>query len=214
MLSAEGSYTIAYPLSMIAAARNRPDLAAMALAQLQVRRERLWHDGALWLRRYDDERRTFRGWARGTAWYLLGASRSITPLRRYVKTDAVEADLRRAADWLLPLQRPDGLWSCFVEDPHTPADTSGSAGIAAALAHGARLGVLSPAAGAAARRALAALYLRLTPDGLLDGAAQSNRGGEQLQRSDYRVLSQMGMGLLAQLIAECDDAPLPTAQAP
>jgi hypothetical protein len=36
---------------------------------------------------------------------------------------------------------------------------------------------------------------------MLRGVSQSNRGGEQLQRSDYRVIFPMGMGLLAQAIA-------------
>lgn len=44
----------------------------------------------------------------------------------------------------------------------------------------------------------------LTPDGMLTGVAQSNRGGISLQQSDYRVISQMGMGLMAQLAAALD----------
>lgn len=203
-LSAEGSYTIAYPLAVLADVRSDPELARVAHRQLELRAERLWHDGAIWLRRDDANRRTFRGWSRGVAWHLLGVARSIVPLRRHTDTSELEADLRRAAAWLLPLQRSDGLWPCFVEDAATPPDTSGSAGIAAALACGARNGVLARSSADAARRSLAAVQAHLTPDGLLDGVAQSNRGGEALQRSDYRVLSQMGMGLLAQLIAECE----------
>jgi len=206
-LSAEGSITIAYPLAVIADVRGDAALAKVAHRQLQLRNERLWHDGAIWLRRMDNNERTFRGWSRGVTWHVLGVARSIEPLRKHVDTSDLEIELRRAAAWLLPLQRPDGLWSCFVEDATTGPDTSGSAGIATALAHGVRLGILPPEAGEAARRALATLTTHLTPDGLLDGVAQSNRGGEALQRSDYRVLAQMGMGLLAQLIAEVGEVP-------
>lgn len=203
-LSAEGSYTIAYPLAVIAAARRNAALADLARTQLRLRNERLWHDGAVWLRRTDKNTHTFRGWARGVAWHALGTARSIEPLRAMGDAAVAEAELRRLAAWVLPLQRVDGLWACFLEDPAAAVpDSSGSAGIAAALALGARLGVLEPAAAVAARRALAGVRRHLTPDGLLGGAAQSNRGGEELQRSDYRVLSQMGMGLLAQLEAEC-----------
>jgi len=210
-LSAEGSYTIAYPLAVVAAARRDAALADLARTQLRLRNERLWHDGAVWLRRTDKNTHTFRGWARGVAWHALGTARSIEPLRAMGDAAVAEAELRRLAAWVLPLQRVDGLWACFLEDPATAVpDSSGSAGIAAALALGARLGVLEPAAAAAARRALAGGRRHLTPDGLLGGAAQSNRGGEELQRSDYRVLSQMGMGLLAQLEAEC--AALPSAR--
>lgn len=202
-LSAEGSYTIAYPLAVIAAQRRDAALADLARTQLRLRNERLWRDGALWLRRSDSNTHTFRGWARGVAWHALGVARSIDPLRQSGDAAVAEAELRRIAAWVLPLQRPDGLWSCFVEDPATAVpDSSGSAGIAAALACGARLGVLDASAAAAARRALTGVRAHLTPDGLLGGVAQSNRGGEALQRSDYRVLAQMGMGLLAQLDAE------------
>lgn len=202
-LSAEGTYTLGHPLAVMAAVRWEPELAVLARAQLRLRAERLWHDGALWLRRMDDNRRTFRGWARGVAWHALGVARSIEPLRVQGATAAEDAELRRIAAWVLPLQRADGLWACFLEEREQGRpDTSGSAGIAAALAAGARLGVLGPEAGTAARRTLAGLEPHLTPDGLLGGAAQSNRGGEDLQRGDYRVISQMGMGLMAQLLAE------------
>ncbi len=206
-LSAEGSYTIGYPLAVIADVRDERPLAELALRQLRVRNQRLWHDGAIWLRHMDDGRRTFRGWARGAAWHVLGVARSIEPLRRHLDTAELEAELRRAADWLLPLQRADGLWACFVEDRAGAADTSGSAGLATALAVGARLGVLPRSAADAARRTLAGTQPHLTPDGLLGGVAQSNRGGEELQRSEYRVLGQMGMGLLAQLLAEVGEVP-------
>lgn len=201
-LSAESSYTLCYPLAVIAAVRRDPALAGQALRQLELRGERLWQDGALWLRRTDRGRVTFRGWSRGVAWHLLGVASAIEPLRALADTATLERDLRRGAEWVLPLQRADGLWSCFVEEAGTAPDTSGSCGIATVLARGARLGVFSDAAAAAARRALAAVQTYLTPDGLLGGVAQSNRGGEALQRGDYRVLSPMGMGLFAQLLAE------------
>jgi len=204
-LTAEGSYTIAYPLAVIAAARGQPRLAEIAHHQLLLARDRLWHDGALWLRHFDtNDSRTFRGWSRGVAWYALGLARSIEALRPQRDTSALEAELRRVARWVMPFQRADGLWPCYVENASLPPDTSGSAGIAAALACGTRLGVLPAAAGEAAQRTLAGELSYLTPDGMLGGVAQSNRGGDELQRSDYRVHAFFGMGLLAQLIAECD----------
>ena len=53
----------------------------------------------------------------------------------------------------------------------------------------------------AAQKTFQGLKNHLTPDGFLTGVAQSNRGGQSLQQSDYRVISQMGMGLMAQLAA-------------
>ncbi|HCN77796.1 MAG TPA: glucuronyl hydrolase, partial [Verrucomicrobiales bacterium] len=62
-------------------------------------------------------------------------------------------------------------------------------------------GWLDDKAGQAAQRALKGLAKHLTPDGLLAGAAQSNKGGDALQKSDYRTIYQMGMGLKMQLMA-------------
>lgn len=43
-------------------------------------------------------------------------------------------------------------------------------------------------------------------DAFLGRVAQSNKGGEALQRGNYRVIYQMGMGLMAQLIAALDSS--------
>jgi len=48
---------------------------------------------------------------------------------------------------------------------------------------------------------LVGLKTHLTPDGFLGGVSQSNKGGEALQRGSYRVIFQMAMGLMAQLVA-------------
>lgn len=203
VLSAEGSYTVAFPLAALAVARNSGALAALALEQLRIRQARLWHEGALWLRCMDNGQRSFRNWARAVAWYLLGLVRTLELLRDRVTGAAdLEAEARRVATWVQGFQRDDGLWAAYVDDPGLAADTSGSAGVAAALALGARIGILPQTAADAARRTLDGLQRHLTPDGFLGGATQANRGGEILQRSDYRVLSQMAMGLQAQLIAE------------
>ncbi len=154
------------------------------------------------------ERTTYRNCnARGVAWYLLGLARTLPLLDDHDGADDLIAECRRAGAWALRHQRPDGLWSCYLDEPRTGADTSGSAGIAAALALGVPGQLLpSPGAGrAAADRALAALTRHLTPDGFLGGVAQLNKGGEALQRGGYRVLSPMAMGLMAQLIAALSD---------
>jgi len=206
-LSAEGAYTVAYPMAVLAAQRGDGDLARLAAEQLRVRQRRLWHDGALWLRHTDRDQRTFRNWARGVAWYFLGLVRATEALHAFMDTAELEAEVRTTAKFVRSLQHADGLWSCFLDDaaPAPAPDTSGSAGIAAALARGARAGWLDEADHAAAVRAWRALLGYVAPDGLLGGAAPSNRGGETLQRSAHRVLSPMGMGLMGQLAAALPD---------
>lgn len=202
LVSTEGTYTIAYPMAVIARVRGDHSLAELAARQLCIRRELLRREDGLWLRYW---RKTgelhFRSWARGVAWYLLGLERTLGELRGLVEIADLEDELRSAAAWAASLQRADGLWGCFVDDATTSVDTSGSAGIAAALARGARSGVLSADFTRAAEAAWRGLQPHLCVDGVLAGAAQSNRGGEALQRGDYRVLSAVGGGLMGQLTA-------------
>ncbi len=137
------------------------------------------------------------------AWHLLGCAHS---LRWLGKAPEVEAEFRRSAGLAMRLQSSNGLWFCFAEEPATGVETSGSAGIAAALAMGARQGVLGAEALAAARLVRAALRGYLTPDGLLGGASQENKGGDALQREGYRVMPQYGWGVYAQLMGTLDEA--------
>ncbi|RRJ98962.1 glucuronyl hydrolase [Opitutaceae bacterium TAV4] len=216
--TAEGSYTIAYPLAVIAAQRRDVALANLAANVLRQRRERLRRPDGLWLRHHPNDTRTFRSWARGVAWYLLGLVRTLEQLppagdgSQLVDTRDLRDEFRAAASWAFGYQRATGLWGCYLDGGEDTADdSSGSAGIAAALALGVRLGlfagadegsgVTATAARMAAERCWAGLLPHLTPDGFLDGTAQSNRGGESLQRAPYRVLSPMAMGLMGQLAA-------------
>lgn len=153
-----------------------------------------------------------RGWARGVCWHLLGLARTLGVLGHRPDAGGVIAALREMADWALARQLPAdhphaGLWSVFVNEPDLLPDTSGSAGIAAALAIGVKHGWLGEEHAAAADRTRAALTGHLTPDGFLGGASQSNKGGRGLQTGPYRVIYQMGMGLTAQLIAARDSTP-------
>jgi unsaturated rhamnogalacturonyl hydrolase len=201
LFSAEGSYTITYPLAVIAQQRQDTSLAAVAANVLRVRRTHLFRSDGIWLRYHPDDTLSFRSWARGVAWYLLGLERSLEHLKGLADTEDLKTGLRDAAAWALSWQRSDGLWGCFLDDKETLVDTSGSAGIAAAFARGANAGLLDAGSLSAAKLCWKGLLPFLTPDGFLDGAAQSNRGGESLQRGPYRVLSPMGMGLMGQLAA-------------
>jgi unsaturated rhamnogalacturonyl hydrolase len=204
--SAEGSYTIAYPMAVIGRVRQRRDLTDLALHQLVIRRDRLRDGDAIWLRNHGGGQRTFRNWARGCAWYLLGLARTLIEVGPDAgePAAALRAEFADAITLVLRHQHAQGLWSNFVDDQAIPIDTSGSAGIAAAIALGARRGLLPHSRLVHAERARDALLGYITRDGLLAGAAQDNKGGEELQRSDYRVVHPAGAGLWAQLIAALD----------
>jgi unsaturated rhamnogalacturonyl hydrolase len=208
-LSAEGSYTIAYPLAVIADQRKDRQLAQIALKQLLLRRDLLWADGAFFLRRQDDGTRSFRYWGRAYAWHLLGLIRALEHFKHKGLLDSeqehlIEAEFARTLRHAFSYRNEQGLWSCFLDASETGIDTSASAAIAAAAAIARRIGLYDYTGGADLAHTAASLVRFLTPDGLMTGTAQSNKNGEELQREGYRVISQMTMGLLGQLLAALD----------
>ncbi|MCX6955220.1 MAG: glycoside hydrolase family 88 protein [Verrucomicrobia bacterium] len=200
-ITSEGAYTVGYALAEIARARRSEELMKLALAQVRVRQAALFDGREFWRTRHDDGARGNRNWARGIAWQILGLARTLVVAKERDDIADLVASLREISAWVVGLQREDGLWSVFAHEPKLTPDTGGSAGIAAALAIGAKHGWLDPTARTAAQKTLAGLRPHLTADGLLGGVSQSNKGGEGLQRSSYRSIYQMGMGLKAQLIA-------------
>ncbi len=200
MTSAEGAYTVAYPLMVIGMKRRDQALIDKAIKQIRLRQRRLIHKGDCYLRYLANGERSFRNWARGVAWYSLGLVRTLDELNGSSEVPDLHEELNRLAEWVASYQLENGLWSCFL-DQEVAVDTSGSAGIAAALAIAVKKGLLPSKYSEVAQKTMTGLSSYLTPDGMLSGVAQSNRGGAALQQSDYRVISQMGMGLMAQLSA-------------
>lgn len=202
--TSEGSYTLAYPMALIALQRGDAELERMAATQVRLRQQRLVASDGFWRLSRSNGTRANRDWARGIAWHLLGGVRTLAVLQGRPSADGLAPGLVELAARMQSLQRADGLWSVFVDEPALAQDTAGSAGIAAALAIGAKLGLFPPAARTSARRCLAGLVGHLTADGLLGGVSASNKGGEDLQRGSYRIIYPMGMGLMAQLIGALD----------
>ncbi len=203
---AEYNYTVAYPLAVIGKQRGERALIETAVKQLRLARDSLRHDGVLWLRRLPDGSRTYRGWSRGVAWYLQGAARTLRVLADDPGLDDLRDDLADGCRWALAHQRKNGLWGSYLEEPDTAEETSGSAGIAAAVAIAANHGWLEREAIDAARLTLAGLEPFVSGDGLLGGMSQSNKreAGEDVQCSTYRVLGPCATGMAGQLIATLD----------
>ncbi|WP_240420520.1 glycoside hydrolase family 88 protein [Paenibacillus periandrae] len=204
-ITGEGVYTVGYPIAAIAAARGRDDLAELALMQLWSRKERLVTERGIYLRADAENHCSYLNWARALAWYLLGAARTLIELKAWNDNKPstlykqATAEFARAAGFAASFQQADGLWTVFADDSSTGTEAGGAAGIAAAMVLGAREGLLEDSYLIHGERAWIALQEYLTIDGFITGVSQTNQGGEELQRSGYRVMFQMGMGLLAQL---------------
>ncbi|PHN06555.1 glycoside hydrolase family 88 protein [Flavilitoribacter nigricans] len=201
-VTAEGSYTIAYPMAVIGKQRGDKAMMEKAYAQILLRKTMLVQDGDIYLRYYPkDDSRKYRNWARGVTWYLLGMVRTMAALHDQLDVSEAAEEVARVAKMVIPHQLKNGLWPCFIHEADIAPDNSGSAGIAAALATAVHNGWIGQEYLPFCRKTYTTLLDQLTPDGLLQGVAQSNKVGEALQRSDYRVTSQMGLGLMAQLYA-------------
>ncbi len=205
-VTTEGCYTVAYPLAAIAHVQQDSELAQLALDQLRYRTQYLTEASAIYQRATLDGQKAYRNWGRGVAWYLLGTIKTLALIREsggatIIGTDEVWQAWKKAMHTAASWQNEQHLWHGYLDQPATGIDTSASAGIAAAMAWGVRMGVLPKKNIRAARATYRALHNYLTPDGFLTQVSQINRGGEALQKSNYRVISQFGMGLMGQLKA-------------
>ena len=208
-VTTEGCYTLAYPLAAIAQIQQDPELARVALDQVRWRARLLVDRGAIYQRATLGGAQAYRNWGRGVAWYLLGTVKTLAVLQQLHGADAPGAEEVRdafvsAAARVSSWASDAALWSSYLHRPETGVDTSASAGIAAALAWGTHLSLLPARYRRLCQASYQALLAYLTPDGFLTDVSQINRGGEALQEGGYRVISQFGMGLLAQLKAALD----------
>jgi hypothetical protein len=205
---AETSYNIAYPLAAMASTMKRQEFLPRALHQLEINRKYLSEDDALWLRYLPRTgERVFKNWSRGVAWYFLGLVRTLELVPEAGRPSELSGEVARMAAWVSRYQQADGLWPCFLHEPEILPDTSGSAGIAAAIAIAVEHGILDGTHLPVARRALAGLMRHLTSDGWLRGIAPANKKESvqmDIQRLPYRVIGPWGMGLLAQLMASLE----------
>ncbi len=208
-VTTEGCYTVAYPLAVIAKRTNNKQLAQIAVDQLTHRMRLLTSERAIYQRSTLAGVQTFQNWGRGVAWYLLGTIKTLnilheTPFGELAGVDALRQSFQTCVGWIVPLQDKNGLWFSYLDQPETGIDTSATAGIASAIGWGCSLNLLPATLLTNARRAYTGLGEYITTDGFLTHVSQINRGGEALQKSGYRVISQFGMGLMGQLKAVLD----------
>ncbi len=203
-ITTEGCYTLAYPLASIAVAKNSKELAHKAIAQIRFRTEYLFKEDAIFQRGNFEGYRGYRNWGRGIVWYLLGTAKTLAVLKNssfnlQTEIEQVESDFQKAVKMVVKWQTKNGLWRGFIDRPESVIDTSASAGIGAALVLGYKTGLLDKTYLLKAIQTRKNLLEYITPDGFLTHMSQINRGGEDLQESSYRVISQFGMGLFGQL---------------
>jgi rhamnogalacturonyl hydrolase YesR len=208
-LTTEGNYTLAYPLAVLANKKNMPELYEMALIETEERINLL--TGPDYVYRAGSKTKgnpeINRNWSRGFVWFLLGLIRTIEVLKySQFKDDErlkkLEETYKYYANLALKHQQVDYSWKSYLDIEDTEFESSGTAGIGAALAHGARLGYLPNFSKNDLRNIYSRLLKTITPDGFMNGVSQHNAGSmELMQKGKYRVISQYSLGFMAHIKA-------------
>jgi unsaturated rhamnogalacturonyl hydrolase len=200
MVKTEECYTVSYPLAVLAKTLNRPDLAQLAIKTLQSRISVLEKGNSIYQRGTEQGDLFFENWSRGVAWFLLGLAKTLVHLPESAEKESLKISFQKSVEKVVDYQQSNGLWYNFFHQPETGFETSGTAGIAAALMYGFQYGLLNEKAKNIAIKAQIGLIPYLTPDGYLTGTAQVNKGGDALQQNGFRVISPYTLGFFAHLI--------------
>lgn len=132
---------------------------------------------------------TFRGrhhfararWCRGNAWITLAVPElfRLAPPAGAVRRQLASV-YRTQAEALRALQREDGMFHTLLDDPHSPVEASGTAGIACGLLGGLREGLLDASFREPVARARGAILARIGDDGLLADVSDGTPMGPDL----------------------------------
>lgn len=139
-------------------------------------------------------------WARGNAWAALTMARAlaIVPVT-HPSFMIIDGSLRDQLSALVRLQDESGLWHTVLDDPTSPLETSGSAGIAAALLTRGRLYRKQ------ARRALDGILSRIADDGSVTGVSAGTavmKDAEGYKNVPAKRVQGWGQGLALTFLAE------------
>jgi rhamnogalacturonyl hydrolase YesR len=199
LVKTEECYTVSYPLAVLAKTLNRPDLADLAIKTLQSRIDLLENTNSIYQRGAENGELFFENWSRGVAWYLLGLVKTIVYLPESNEREALKNSFQKSVEKIVKYQQTNGLWYNIYHQPETGFETSGTAGIAAAINYGIENDLLNISYQKVVRNAKKGLILYFTPDGFLTGTSQVNKaeGGSQLQMNGFRIISPYTLGLLA-----------------
>ncbi|MGC9451923.1 MAG: glycoside hydrolase family 88 protein [Oceanipulchritudo sp.] len=193
-ISAEGCYTVAYPMAKLGELLGKEQLFEQAQVQLRERNRILFQGHAVYQKQYIGRELYFPNWARALGWFLIGHGETLRHIPRELWDGEVVEHFKGLCRLAIKWQLKSGLWAVFIDRKLDP-DTSGSSAILAGLSIACSLGLLEMDATEAIQKGIMALEGYISADGLLRGCAQLNRGGEELQVSPYRVIAPFAMGL-------------------
>ncbi|WP_138467001.1 glycoside hydrolase family 105 protein [Poseidonocella sp. HB161398] len=148
-------------------------------------------------------------WARGNAWVTI----AIPELFRICPpTGAVARYLREVyltqVRALAALQNGEGLFHTLLDDPASPVEASGTAGIAYGVLAGRREGLIGAEEARIVERALPAILARIDGDGFLGDVSDGTPMGDTLEfyRRIPNLPTPYGQALGSLFLMECERA--------
>ncbi|MBE1440906.1 glycoside hydrolase family 88 protein [Paenibacillus sp. OAS669] len=139
-------------------------------------------------------------WARGNSWAALTMTKALGIVKvTHPSYMIIAGSLRDQLSALVRLQDESGLWHTVLDDPASPLETSGSAGIGVALLSKGRM------YSKYAQKTLHAILASITPNGTVSrvsaGTAVMDDAEGYKQVSDKRIQG-WGQGLVLALLAQ------------
>lgn len=144
-------------------------------------------------------------WCRGNSWFTLGiteflAQDKVFPLDKGVREFLIDT-YKAQVSALAKLQRKSGLWTTVLNDPSSYEEVSGSAGIAAGIYRGVRLGILDASYKIVADKAISAICRNISADGTVENVSAGTAIGMDSQFYQQIMIRPMAYGQALTLIA-------------
>jgi len=139
-------------------------------------------------------------WARGNSWAAVTMARALdlVPVT-HPSFMVIDGSLRDQLAALVRLQDESGLWHTVLDDPTSPLETSGSAGIAAALLSRGRL------YNKYVQRSIGGILARITEDGTVTGVSAGTavmKDAEGYKRVPTKRIQGWGQGLALMFLSD------------
>lgn len=144
-------------------------------------------------------------WCRGNSWFTLGITEFLSgdrnfPLSAGVREFLVDT-LRAQVHALSKFQTKSGLWRTVLDDDSSYEEVSGSAGIAAGILNGIKLGILGKEYQEVANRAVLAICQNISDDGTVLNVSAGTAIGMNREFYTQILIRPMAYGQALALIA-------------
>lgn len=169
---------------------------------LHERTNGLFHHGWSFIRK-DNFGKVY--WCRGNSWFTLGITEFLSQPEKYPLNEGVRRffidTYKSQVESLVRFQRQSGLWTTVLDDPSSYEEVSGSAGIAAGIYRGCKLGILDASYRDIADRAITGICKHISDDGTVGNVSAGT--GIGLDSTFYQeiLIRPMAYGQALVLIA-------------